>query len=287
MPVEFRAVHPLFAAEVLGVDLASGLDEAAFAPIRAAFEQHSVLVFRNQHLSERGQVEFSRRFGELEIHFLKQYLHPEHPELLLVSNILENGKPVGVVDAGQYWHTDTSYWQKPAYASLLYSVEIPVVDGRALGDTMFTSTAAAYDALPEATKRRIDGRRGIHRYLQRHKKTLDGGAVRKELTAEQRAVPDAIHPIVRTHPATGRKCLYVNEGFTVGIEGMPDAEAVPLLAELFAHCTKPEFVYRHRWQVGDLVMWDNIATLHNAVADYKPSMRRLLRKATVMGTVPA
>lgn len=283
MSLEIHRPHPLFAAEIRGVDLAAELDQPTFAGILAAFRQHSVVYFRGQKLSEAAQVRFARLFGELEIHFLKQYLHPQHPELLLVSNILEDGKPIGVVEAGQYWHTDTSYWQKPAYASLLYAVELPVRDGQVLGDTMFTSTAAAYDALPEAMKRRLAGLRGVHRYVQRHQKTVDHGAVRKALTEEQRHVPDAIHPLVLTHPITGRKCLYANEGFTTGIVGMPEHESGPLLRELFAHCTRPEFVYRHQWRVGDLLMWDNYATLHNAVGDYALPLRRLMRKATVMG----
>ncbi|MCC6533935.1 MAG: TauD/TfdA family dioxygenase [Burkholderiales bacterium] len=283
MVVKVQPLHPLFAAEVVDVDVSKDLDDATFGQVQDAFNSNSVLLFRHQQLSPEQHVRFSRRFGPLEVHFLKQYLHPEHPELVNISNIIENGKPIGVVDAGQFWHSDLSYRDKPSRGSLLYAIEIPHLEGQALGDTLFTSTAAAYDALPDAMKRRLEGLKAIHRYGYRYEKHRQRGLNRAELTAEQKAAPDAIQPVIRTHPVTGRKCIYVNEGFTVGIVGMPDDESRPLLEQLFAHCVRPEFIYRHKWRVGDLLMWDNCATLHNAVGDYKPPHRRLLRKTTLEG----
>jgi taurine dioxygenase len=285
MGLKVQPCHPLFGAEIQGVDVSQDIDDATFKTIEDTFNNYSVLFFRGQQLTGEQHVRFSARFGKLEIHFLKQYLHPEHPELITISNVIENGKPVGVVDAGQFWHTDLSYVEKPSRGSILYAIEIPEKDGQPLGDTMFTSTAAAYDALPESMKERLQGLKAIHRYGYRFEKHLERGSKRAELTKEQKETPDAIQPVIRTHPVTGRKCIYVNEGFTVGIVGMPEEESRPLLEELFAHCIRPEFIYRHQWRVGDLLMWDNCATQHNAIGDYKWPQRRLLRKATLEGAV--
>lgn len=283
--VEIKRFDSPIGAEILGVDLSKRIDDATFSEIHHALVQCSVIFFRNQKLSEERHIDFSRKFGDLEVHVGARYLHPLHPELRINSNIIENGKPIGATDAGQYWHTDLSYMARPSKCSLLYSLEIPQKDGISLGDTLFVSSIAAYEALPDHIKERIEGHTAIHSYAYRYYKLTDAGNKRPELTAEQKAkAPDVEHPIVVRHPITGMKCLFVNEGFTTSIVGMPQEKSTELLAFLFKHCIRPEFMYRHRWQVGDLLIWDNIATQHFAVADYAMPLRRLMHRTTVMGT---
>jgi len=271
-------------AEIV-IDLARDIDDETFREIERAFHDNVVVVFRAQQLSSERHVEFSCRFGELEIHIVKKYLLPGFPEILLISNIRdEQGEHIGLADAGFTWHTDTSYRRRPSRCSLLYAKEVPHRDGRALGETVFANAIAAYEALPETTRKHIDGLKAIHRYSAR-RRVAD--SPRPKLTAEQLAeTPDIAHPIVRTHPYTGRKSLYVTAGECIGVEGMPEDEGVDLIAELDAHCVRPEFLYRHEWQVGDLLMWDNATSMHLAVCDYALPERRLMHRTTVIGTVP-
>jgi taurine dioxygenase len=266
-------------------DLARDIDDPTFREIERAFHDNIVVVFRGQQLSNERHVEFSRRFGELEIHIVKKYLLLGFPEILLISNIRDQrGEHIGLADAGFTWHTDTSYRRRPSRCSLLYAKEVPHRDGRPLGDTVFANTIAAYEVLPEAMKKRINGLKAIHRYSAR-RRVAD--SPRPKLTREQlEETPDVAHPIVRTHPYTGRKSLYVTAGECIGIEGMPEDEAVGLIAELDAHCVRPEFLYRHKWQIGDLLMWDNAASMHLAICDYALPERRLMHRTTVIGTVP-
>ena len=266
-------------------DLARDIDDPTFREIERAFHDNIVVVFRGQQLSNERHVEFSRRFGELEIHIVKKYLLLGFPEILLISNISDQrGEHIGLADAGFTWHTDTSYRRRPSRCSLLYAKEVPHRDGRPLGDTAFANTIAAYEVLPEAMKKRINGLKAIHRYSAR-RRVAD--SPRPKLTREQlEETPDVAHPIIRTHPYTGRKSLYVTAGECIGIEGMPEDEAVGLIAELDAHCVRPEFLYRHKWQIGDLLMWDNAASMHLAICDYALPERRLMHRTTVIGTVP-
>lgn len=273
-------------AEISGVDFTGSMDDATFAEIERAFYNESVVVFRGQPITEKQHIAFSRRFGNLEVHVSgARYLHPLHPEIRINSNIIENGKPIGATDAGQYWHTDLSYMRAPSKCSLLYAVEVPVRNGKPLGDTRFVSVTAAYDALVTEIKKRLEGLRAVHSYSYRYYKLTDAGKQRPQLTEEQRArTPDVEHPVVVTHPYTGKKCLFVNEGFTTRIVGMPEAESHELLAGLFAHVRKPEFLYSHKWAVGDLLVWDNLSTQHFAVADYALPLRRKMQRTTVTGT---
>jgi taurine dioxygenase len=269
----------------IGFDLARDMDERQFREIEAAFHDNIVVVFRGQTLSRARHVEFSRRFGELEIHIVKKYLLPDHPEILRISNIRDaNGELIGLADAGFTWHTDTSYLRRPSRCSLLHAQEVPVRDGQVLGDTVFTNAIAAYEALPDGMKRVLAGKKAVHRYSER--KRIENSPRPKLTKAQLDATPDVAHPIVRTHPATGRKALYVTEGECVGIVGMPDDEARPLISELHAHCIRPEFQYRHKWQVGDLLMWDNATSMHLAICDYQLPERRLMYRTTVIGGVP-
>jgi taurine dioxygenase len=266
-------------------DLSAALDDRAFGEIEHAFHDNIVVCFRDQNLSNERHIEFSRRFGELEIHVVKKYLLPDYPEILLISNVKHaNGENIGLADAGFTWHTDVSYLKRPSRCSLLYAKEVPHRDGQALGDTVFTNTRAAYEALPDAMKRRLVGLKAVHRYSERMRVA---NSPRPKLTKEQLSrTPDVAHPIVRTHASTARKSLYVTAGECIGIEGLPDDEAIGLIGELHAHCLRPEFQYRHRWQVGDLLMWDNAASMHLAVCDYQLPERRLMHRTTVAGEVP-
>ena len=269
----------------IACDLAQDFDEATFREIEHAFHDNIVVVFRRQTLSNERHIEFSRRFGELEIHIVKKYLLPGYPEILLISNIRDDrGEHSGLADAGFSWHSDTSYRRRPSRCSLLYAKEVPQRDGRPLGDTVFANAIAAYEALSESMKKRLAGLRAIHRYSARRR---GADSPRPKLTqAQLEETPDIAHPIVRTHPYTGRKSLYVTAGECVGIEGMPKDEAVDLIAELDTHCVRPEFLYRHKWQVGDLLMWDNTSSMHLAICDYALPDRRLMHRTTVIGTVP-
>ena len=281
------SVHPFDAAlgaEMRGVDLSAPLDAETLVEIERSFHEHAVLLFRKQTLSAAQQVAFSRRLGELEIHVLDQWRHPEHPEILIVSNLKDGDRHIGVYNAGRYWHTDLSYMQAPSRGSLLYAIEIPTAGGSPLGDTMFASSAAAYDALPGETKRRIADLRATFSLSHQRAKLLADGDREAALTEEQiAATPVATHRIVQSHPVTGRKLLFVNEGHTVEILDLPEEEGRTLLSELVSHCTRPEFVYRHRWAVGDLLMWDNIPTQHLAVFDYALPQRRYLHRTTLKG----
>jgi taurine dioxygenase len=266
-------------------DLAQHIDDPTFREIERIFHDNIVVVFRGQRLTNKRHIEFSSRFGELETHIVKKYLLRGFPEILLISNIRnEAGEHIGLADAGFTWHTDTSYRRRPSRCSLLYAKEVPYRDGEALGDTVFANTIAAYEALPVSMKQRIDGLRAIHRYSARRRVT---DSPRPKLTAEQLAeTPDIAHPIVRTHPHTGRKSLYVTAGECAGIEGMPEDEAIDLIAELDAHCVRPEFLYRHKWRAEDLLIWDNATSMHLAICDYALPQRRLMHRTTVIGTVP-
>jgi taurine dioxygenase len=284
MAIPVRKSEAACGAEIV-FDLSRPIDDPTFGEIERLFHDNIMVFFRDQHLSEDQHIAFSRRFGELEIHIVKKYLLPGHPEILLISNVRNaEGEHIGLADAGFTWHTDTSYRRRPSRCSLLYAKEVPERDGKALGDTVFANTIAAYEALPAAMKRRLAGLKAIHRYSMRRRVE---NSPRPTLTAAQLAeTPDIAHPIVRTHPSTGRKALYVTAGECIGIEGMPEDEALDLIAELDAFCVRPEFCYRHRWRVGDLVMWDNASAMHLAICDYALPERRLMHRTTVIGSEP-
>jgi taurine dioxygenase len=286
MPVKSRPLTPLLGAEVLDLDLSRPLDAAAAKEIDDAFNRNGVLVFRDQKLSEKQHIDFSRHFGDLEIHVLKQYLLPGQPEILLISNIVEDGKAIGISDAGQYWHTDLSYKEIPSRCSVLYGIEVPAADGeRTYGDTCFVSTTAAYEALSADMKETLSHLRARHHYEARYRKLKEKNSTRQNLTdAQKNEVPAVVHPVVRTHPYTGRKSIYVNEGFTMEVLDMPKEQGDELLRQLFAHCAQEKFMYRHKWREGDVLMWDNCATQHLAIPDYALPQRRRMHRTTVAGT---
>ena len=270
-------------AEIRDIDLAAPISEQAFARIEEAFNAHAVLWFRQQVLNEEQLIAFARRFGEIERNFLGQYAHPRFTEILYVSNIKENGRNIGHADAGRVWHTDMSFTARPPRATLLYALEVPIENGVVLGNTLFSSAAAAHDSLPQELQRQIAGLRAIHQVAGRRAKTGTG----QWDQAQRRDQPTVVHPVVRTHPFTGRRCLYVSKGECEGIEGMPREEALALIDRLADVTVEPRFHHTHHWQRHDLLMWDNCAVQHLASFDYEwPRHRRLMHRITVGATVP-
>ncbi len=273
------ALGPIGAA-VRGVDLPAMADDD-FARLRDLVHERGVVAVRGQKLSEAEHVAFARRFGDLQKIFIMDALSTRYPELFFVSNVVENGRPLGSMDAGEFWHTDGAYLPSPHSVSMLYAVEVPhKEDGTPLGDTQFAGMAAAYDALPPATRSLIDGLRGVHSLYHRYTIKPDKPG---SMATQSADFPPVSHPLAIRHPVTGRRCLYLSEGYTTQVEGLPPGEGQQLLAMLCQHVVKPEFGYRHAWAEGDLVIWDNRATLHRATFDYTPSQRRVMRRATVAG----
>ena len=283
MSYELRPLSEHFGVEVVGLDLSRPLDERTFAALRDAWFERTVMVVRGQTLSPAAQVDFSRRFGELQIHVLTQFQVPQHPEVLLLSNAKHpDGTPMGFEDAGRYWHSDLSYDVHPSLGTLLYAIEIPPEGG----DTLFVDMYRAYETLPDAIKRKIDGRFAFHSYVRNYAKNESKPGIRPQLTEEQKArLPDVRHPIVRKHEHTGRKALFVNPGFTFAIEGMNEAEGSALLHTLFDHALKPEFRYVHIWHPHDLLCWDNRGTMHHATL-YDPKYIRHMHRTTIKGPKP-
>jgi len=281
------ALRPLsraLGAEFSGGGLVHPLDDATFARIRGALnESDGLVVMHDMQMTPVQHIELARRFGPIERHAADGFAHPDHADVLVVSNIMKKGRPIGAIYAGQYWHSDMSYVSKPPMQSLLYALEIPPIGG----DTMFTNMYRAYEALSEPMKRLLGGLEAVHDYSHAYDTFFNTRKERPPLTPELRAkVPPVRHPVVRTHPVTGRKSLYISPGFTTGFAGMPREESRPILEFLFRHAVRPEFVYRHRWQVRDLVIWDNACTLHLAIADYDLSTARRLHRVTVAGDAP-
>jgi taurine dioxygenase len=284
-PVTRFAIRPFAArlgAEVVDLDLARPLAAGDFARVHRAHLDHHVLVFRDQRITPQQQIDFSRRFGRLQVHVLHQFQLEGHPEILVVSNIVENGQPIGLGDAGHYWHSDLSYKERPSLGSLLHAQELPA-DG---GDTLFADMHAAWDTLPPALRDAVEHRRAEHSYLAKYEELRARSPWRPKLSAEQIAqVRPVTHPVVRTHPETGRRALFVSEHFTTRIVGLPDDESADLLAQLFAHSVRPQHVYRHHWQPFDMVFWDNRSVMHLATG-CPADQRRRLNRTTVEGDVP-
>ena len=273
-------------AKISGIDLSKDLNQNEFEEIDAAFNQYSVIFFCNQNLTPEQHINFTKKFGDSQISPITQYALPNYPEVLLVSNVEENGKTIGLADAGRFWHTDISYVEKPPRCSILYAKEIPIKDGVALGETHFVSTAAAYDDLDNQIKQKTIGLKAIHSF--RHKARAPDSK-RDETTRQQQQAerPNVVHPVIRTHPVTGRKCIYVaSDNECIGIEGMPDSEALELIEYLASHCIQEKYKYRHRWQAGDVLMWDNCAVQHRAIKDFELPLRRVMHRTTVNGTKP-
>jgi taurine dioxygenase len=280
------AIHPFtgapLGAEVIGLDLSLPLATADLARLHRAHLDYHVLVFRDQHITPAQQVDFSRHFGALQIHVLRNFQLPEQPEVLVISNIQQDGKPVGLGDAGHFWHSDLSYKETPSLGSMLHAQELPAEGG----DTLFANQHAAWDALPDDLKREVEGLQAEHWYLARYDELRQRNPYRPQLTQAQiDEVRPVSHPVVRTHPETGRRALFVSEHFTTRILGVSEQRSRELLDLLFDYGTRAEHVYRHQWQPHDMVFWDNRSLMHLA-AGCPDHLRRKLYRTTIEGDVP-
>ena len=266
-------------AELIGVDLAHAIrNDDLFGEIKAALLRYRVLFLRDQLFSRADHVAFASRFGKLENHPVAP-CHPEHPGLVQIYK-----NPESPIDRYENaWHTDATWRDEPPMGCVLRCVECPPVGG----DTMWANMVLAYESLSDVMQAFLGGLKAIHDYSHAYDTYFAHLKERPPLTAEQRAkTPPVEHPMVRTHPVTGRKALYVNPGFTTGIAGMPREDSQPILDFLFRHSTRPEFISRHTWRVNDMIFWDNRGTMHYALADYDFSVRRHMHRTTVAGDAP-
>jgi taurine dioxygenase len=274
-----RKLAPAIGAEVLGVDLAQSMDDALFGEIERAWHEHCVLLFRSQTLDDLQQVAFASRFGEL-AHTLKAYEGGKvHPALMYVTNEKKDGKYVGALPDGEmFFHSDMCYLERPLSAAMLYAIALPPEGG----NTIFAGMYAAYDALPPDLRQKLEGRLALHSYEPGY--ATSNVQMRIRAPASSSASSFA-HPVIRTHPATGRKALYVNRLMTERIVGLAREESDALLERVFDHQEQPWFQYEHRWEVGDLLIWDNRCTLH-ARKDFPATHLRKLRRVAVKGERP-
>ncbi|MDB5581252.1 MAG: hypothetical protein JWR80_6428 [Bradyrhizobium sp.] len=276
MALQLRPLSHSLGAEICEIDVTRNFSAPEFAEIRQALLDHGILLFRNQNISREQHIEFSRRFGELDRHDnLPRDRHPEYPELLMVTNEPKpSGAPSDSRYTGRVWHSDMSFTLVPAMGSLLRSFTVPPVGG----DTMFANMSMAYDYLSEGMKKMIDTLHGVH---SPQRKIVDLSAER--VAEDRRLNPPIAQPVVRVHPETGRKALYIGEKVK-RFADMTEEESKPLIKYLCEHATRPEFVYRHQWRANDILMWDNRCTMHIALADFDETKRRHLERTTVMGT---
>lgn len=284
-------VRPLagVGAEIHGVDIAAGLSNTQFDAIHKAFADHGLIFFRGQNISESDHIELARKFGNIDINRFFA-AHPDHPEIAMVSKDVDQKDNIG---GG--WHTDHSYDQNPAMGSILVARELPETGG----DTMFASMYAAYDNLSDGFKQMLGGLNAVHSAahifgsgpgtyatatdaaapVEGHESKSDG---RIGNAAVADVMPEVIHPVVITHPLSGKKALYVNPAFTVRFEGWTEEESRPLMQQLFAECARPEYTHRFEWTPGSIAFWDNRATWHWALNDYQ-GQRRVMHRITVEG----
>tara|TARA_Y100001960_G_C14698169_1_gene840151 strand:- start:243 stop:1088 length:846 start_codon:yes stop_codon:yes gene_type:complete len=272
-----KALSPVLGAEVTGLDLSETLSDVDFGELNQAWLDHNgVLVFREQSVTPEQHIAFSERLGVLEQHVVSQHLLEGYPQIYRVSTKVDaDGKPMGNPESGRYWHSDLSYLVRPSKASLLYALELPPSGG----DTMLASMYAAYDSLSPTMKEMLNGLTAVHDLGHVSRLFSTGGPNQ----AQTDNTPPVSHPVVRTHPETGRKSLFVNPGFTTHIVELAKSESDAVLEFLFAHSTKPEFIYRHRWQLNDLLLWDNRCTVHHAVHDFHAVGYRHMHRTTVLG----
>ena len=273
-PLMTRPLSTALGLEILDVDLRDPVPPAVIAQLREAWYEGLILLLRDQSLTEEDQVRFAEYFGP-PAKTINVNNTGKHPAVMLISNIRKDGKPIGALPDGEMqFHTDQCYVEKPAAASMLYAIEVPSVGG----NTLFANAYLAYETLPAEIKRRIDGRKAVNAYDYENASTIRGTRLRE-------GVPQYSHPVVRTHPATGRRALYVNRLMTIAIEDLPQAESDELLNLLFDHQEQRRFIYEHVWHVGDILMWDNRCTLH-ARTDFSSAERRLMRRITILGEKP-
>jgi taurine dioxygenase len=278
-PPPIRELKPGFGAEVLGVDLPRATSEQR-SLIVDAFQHHGALLLRDQTLSPDDLLDLIRLFGEPEGHTLQQFTLPGYPNIYILSNKVVDGRPIGAHNDGVGWHTDYSYKAEPVMSTMLYAVEVPPEGS----DTLLADLCAAYDALPPERRAALDGLK-LHHSYQHFMENREWGAMKlsDELKAEN---PDVIHPLIRTHPADGRKALWVSTGTVKEVIGLPEPDGLALVDELVAWATQDRFVYRHKWRVGDVLMWDNRCTLHTGTLYDDTKYDRLMHRLWVRGDRP-
>jgi len=281
MSFEIEPLGETFGAEIRDLDLSRPLSAAEAGALREAFFERRVLAVPKQALNPRQLLEVSRRFGpDLEAHVLNQFHHPETPLIVVLSNRVVDGRPIGLKDGGSFWHSDNSYKARPAAATVLYAIEVPD-DG---GDTLFCDMTTAYDELPAQIRARLDGLTATHDYGYRDEVAVREGRLAVLSEAQRKATPPVRHPVVRRHPVTGRKALYISPGITRAIDGLDEAESEALKQQLFEHCLKPRYCLRYRWRAGDVVAWDNPSLMHSATTKDLPAERpRTLWRTIVSG----
>lgn len=273
---------PLGAA-VKDVDLSKPLSDADMQELEKALADYGVLCFPNQSISDADHIAFTSRLGPLEVNVASSGMTGDSPEIMVLSNIVKDGKPIGLADAGQDWHTDMSYSQIPGHATALHALEIPQENGRPLGDTEFSSMYLAYETLPKDIRDTIKDRHAVRDFAKFWNYMIEQkGSSRPPLTIEQRRKkPPVLHPLVIRHPVSDREALYADPGYTVSIVGLPRDESDAILKFLFEHQIKEEFVYRHKWSKGDFLIWDNLASIHRATGGYRPDQPRLMHRTQV------
>lgn len=274
----------ILGATITNLNLSEPLSKSDFATLLRALAEHSVLRFPDQRLSATALRDLAQRFGTLQTGVTGKAIEPGIPEVSILSNIVRNGVPIGIPDAGQSWHTDMTYNRTPGYINALVAYEVPVRDGVTLGSTEFTNTAAAYDDLSDELKSSLADSTALHdlnlywEYMRREK-----GSSRAALTEEERKKrPPARHPVFLTHPVSGRKIIFVNPGYCVAVEGMPPGEGERMMQTLLDHVLQPKYRYRHHWEVNDMLIWDHLGTWHTAIADYGPNESRLMKRCQVL-----
>jgi taurine dioxygenase len=279
MALKLRKLSYALGAEVCDIDVSKPMTEQQFGEIYRAFLDNNILLLRNQDITREQHIEFSRRFGELDRHdSLPRDRRKDHPELLMVTNEPKaDGSPSDTKYTGRQWHTDMSFTTEPSLGSLLKSYAVPEVGG----DTLFANLYLAYDTLSEGMKKMIAPLHGIH--LSGTRKLANDNSGVERMAEQKKINPPVAQPVVRVHPETGRKALYLGEKVK-RFDGMTEAESKPLIDFLNRHATKPEFLYRHQWRKNDILVWDNRCTLHQALGDFDETQLRHMERTTVLGT---
>lgn len=276
-----RLAYSDFGAEVTGIDFSRPLDAGTKTALDRALAENYVLRFPDQNLQPEHVVAASRVFGPVEPHVVPGFYHPETDLLLMLSNQTDkDGKPVGVKDAGTFWHSDVSYRACPAKATMLYAIDIPEEGG----DTLFCDMVAALEALPGELRQKLEGRNAIHHYAQRDKIAAAQGTTQVVDDKSRQKTPPIPHPALRVHPVTGRTSLYVNPAYTTKLDGLDDDDSATTLARIYDHCLQDQFRLRYKWHAGDVVVWENISVMHSATTqDLPPDQARTLWRTVISG----
>ncbi len=276
----FTPLTEVVGAECHGVDLSQPVGDKLIEMISSALGESGVVLFRDQNITSQQHIDFSRKFGMLDIHVLDQFHLPGYPEIYVVSNVVENGRHIGAHGGARHFHSDLSYNPEPSMGSLFLCRECPPVGG----ETEFAGMFAAYEALPEERREWLKKQRGVHDYVYHYETYLTH---RMPLTKEQKAkLSPTAHPAVRTHPESGRNAIYLSQALTTHLEGLEVEEGRRMIKEICEFATRPRFVYRHRWRVGDLVFWDNRAVMHRVLPFDEQKYRRVMHRTTVRGERP-